>query len=256
MFDESNLSAAAADVNPGRGARPPEARKHMVTAAVENYLKAIYALQREGRDADSAGRPSAALGDLAAAVGVTPGTATTMVKKLAAQRLVKYERYAGVSLTAKGERAARQVLRRHRLIETFLVRTLGMDWSEVHDEAERLEHALSDRLLERLDRFLGHPAVDPHGDPIPDAHGRPRDMPLVAIARCKPGAKLRLARVLDQRAEFLRFLDRSGLRIDAVLTVESAEPGAGTICVRVGRGPIVALSDAAAASLLVEPRSG
>jgi DtxR family Mn-dependent transcriptional regulator len=226
----------------------------MTSAAVENYLKAIDALQRAAQPPGEArGSAPVALGELAKAVGVTPGTATTMVKKLARDRFVKYERYAGVSLTLKGERAARAVLRRHRLIETFLVRTLGMDWSEVHDEAERLEHAISDRLLDQLDDFLGSPAVDPHGDPIPDANGRLRGVPLVAIARCARGTSARLARVLDQRAEFLHFLDRHGLRIDATIELESIEPGAGTITVRVERGPAIALSEAAAANLLVEP---
>lgn len=220
----------------------------MATETVENYVKAIYALR--GRCEG----PNVALGDVAAAVGVTPGTATTMVKKLARDRLAKYERYGGVALTARGEKMALAVLRRHRLIETFLVRTLGMDWSEVHDEAERLEHAVSDHLLEKLDDFLGHPAVDPHGDPIPGEDGRLREAALVAVARCKPGARVRLARVLDQRADFLRFLDRHQIRIGAVLTLERAEPGAGTVTVVVGGagGKEVTIGEAAAANLLVE----
>lgn len=218
----------------------------MATVAVENYLKAILTLEGPGN-------ATVAIGDLAASVGVTPGTATTMAKKLATARLAKYERYGGVTLTAKGKKAAQAVLRRHRLIETFLVRTLGMDWSEVHEEAEHLEHAMSDRLLERLDRFLGHPAVDPHGDPIPDANGKLRETPLVAVARCRPGTKVRLARVLDQRAEFLQFLDRSDLRLDAIFLVQKAEPGAGTITVQIEKGQSVALSEAAAGNLLVEP---
>ncbi len=220
----------------------------MATETVENYLKAIYALRASAPSEDS----RAAIGDIAAAVRVTPGTATTMVKRLAREKLVKHQRYGGVQLTAKGERAALSVLRRHRLIETFLVRTLGMDWSEVHDEAEKLEHALSDVLLAKLDTFLGHPAVDPHGDPIPDASGRLREIALVAVARCRPGAPLRLARVLDQSPDFLRFLERNSLRIDARLSVESAEPGAGTITIRVGAAPVT-LSEQAAANLLVEP---
>ncbi|MFN0058082.1 MAG: metal-dependent transcriptional regulator [Planctomycetota bacterium] len=233
----------------------------MPTETVENYLKAIYCLETAGHvdhvanedrpTSHVAGRP-VALGDVAAAVRVTPGTATTMVKKLAADRLVKYERYGGVTLTAAGEKLALSVLRRHRLVETFLVRTLGMVWSEVHDEAERLEHAISERLLERLDSFLGRPVVDPHGDPIPDGAGKLRKNDLVAIARCKPGITVRLARVLDQRPEFLQFLDRHGLRIDSTLTIVSTEPGAGTVLIRVAKGAAVALSDAAASNLLVD----
>ena len=111
------------------------------------------------------------MGQLAAALGVVPGTATTMVKTLAESGLVKYEPYAGVRLTAAGEKLAALVLRRHRLIELFLVKVMGMSWTEVHDEAEHLEHAVSDRLIDRIDEMLGRPEVDPHGDPIPDPQG-------------------------------------------------------------------------------------
>lgn len=217
----------------------------MASETVENYVKAIYTLREER------GGPTVALGDVALAVGVTPGTATTMVKKLARDKLARYERYEGVTLTTRGEKMALAVLRRHRLIETFLVRTLGMDWSEVHEEAERLEHAISDRMLAKLDQFLGHPAVDPHGDPIPDSSGRLREAALVAVARCKPGATVRLARVLDQRADFLRFLDRHRIRIGTLLTLERAEPGAGTVTVLLDDREVT-IGDAAAANLMVE----
>lgn len=223
----------------------------MPSETVENYLKAIHALAARAEP----GAP-VSLGDLAAAVGVTPGTATTMVKKLAAQKLARYERYSGVLLTVRGERAALSVLRRHRLIETFLVRTLGMDWSEVHEDAEKLEHAVSDRLLQRLDDLLGHPAVDPHGDPIPDASGAfraPPPVPLLDIARARPTARVTLARVIDQRPDFLRFLNRAGLTLNAHLTILAAEPGAGTVTVRTSVRGDITLSEAAAANLLVRP---
>ena len=133
---------------------------------VENYLKAIFQAQI------GLGRGDLVpMGQLAAALGVVPGTATTMVKTLAESGLVKYEPYAGVRLTAAGEKLAAMVLRRHRLIELFLVKVMGMSWTEVHDEAEHLEHAVSERLIDRIDEMLGRPAVDPHGDPIPDSHG-------------------------------------------------------------------------------------
>src|SRR5207342_3092513 len=124
--------------------------------------------------AQSADLPAHALvpmGQLASALGVAPGTATTMVKTLAESGLVRYEPYAGVRLTRSGEKLAALVLRRHRLIELFLVRVMGMSWSEVHDEAENLEHAVSDRLIDLIDEMLGRPEVDPHGDPIPDSNG-------------------------------------------------------------------------------------
>src|SRR5215203_1187003 len=133
---------------------------------VENYLKAL--LQAQSGLATAQLVP---MGQLASALGVVPGTATTMVKTLAESGLVKYEPYAGVRLTPAGEKLAARVLRRHRLIELFLVKVMGMSWTEVHDDAENLEHAVSDRLIERIDEMLGHPEVDPHGDPIPGPEG-------------------------------------------------------------------------------------
>ena len=135
---------------------------------VENYLKTIYLAQSATADRADELVP---MGQLAAALGVVPGTATTMVKTLSESGLVYYEPYMGVRLTPAGEKLAGLVLRRHRLIELFLVKILGMSWAEVHDEAERLEHAVSERLIDRIDDMLGRPAVDPHGDPIPTAEG-------------------------------------------------------------------------------------
>src|ERR1700677_4514193 len=139
----------------------------MATSTVENYLKQLYLEQRTtGAD------PMVAMGRLAAAMGVVPGTATSMVKALADSGLVVYEPRGGVKLTRSGEQLALHVLRRHRLVELFLVKVLGLDWSVVHDEADTLEHAISDRVLERMDALLNHPTVDPHGDPIPTPKGQ------------------------------------------------------------------------------------
>ena len=135
---------------------------------VENYLKAIFQAQLHlPRKGDLV-----PMGQLASALGVVPGTATTMVKALAESGLVKYEPYAGVRLMPPGERLAASVIRRHRLIERFLVEVMGMSWSEVHDEAEHLEHAMSDRLIDRIHEMLGRPAVNPHEDPVPEACAR------------------------------------------------------------------------------------
>ena len=130
---------------------------------VENYLKAIFLAQVALLPSE----PLVPMGQLASALGVVPGTATTMVKALSEAGLVRYEPYAGIRLTPAGEKLAARVLRRHRLIELFLVQVMGMSWTEVHDEAEHLEHAVSDRLIERIDEMLGRPSADPHGDPIP-----------------------------------------------------------------------------------------
>src|SRR5215216_5623496 len=137
------------------------------SSTVENYLKAIYhgqaLLPKDAR--------LVSMGQVAAALNVTPGTATTMVKALADSGLAEYEPYSGVRLSAAGEKLAALVLRRHRLVELFLVRVMGMSWDEVHEEAEQLEHVVSDRLIERIDDMLGRPTHDPHGDPIPTAEG-------------------------------------------------------------------------------------
>src|SRR5580700_4576775 len=138
----------------------------MATITVENYLKKLY-LEQHAADGDRV-----AMGRLASAMGVVPGTATSMVKALSDSGLVEYQRRGGVRLTSRGEQLALHVLRRHRLVELLLVKVLGLDWSEVHEEAESLEHAISDRVLERIDAILGHPTVDPHGDPIPTSKGQ------------------------------------------------------------------------------------
>src|SRR4249920_2811353 len=137
------------------------------SSTVENYLKAIH----QGQSALPRGQRLLPMGQVATALGVTPGTATTMVKALAESGLAEYEPYTGVRLTKAGDKLAVLVLRRHRLVELFLVQVMGMSWDEVHDEAELLEHVVSDRLIDRMDEMLGRPEADPHGDPIPDPQG-------------------------------------------------------------------------------------
>ncbi|MFM9958082.1 MAG: metal-dependent transcriptional regulator [Phycisphaerales bacterium] len=217
----------------------------MATETSENYLKAIYSLAAESPTGE------AAMSRIAAAVGVTTGTATSMVKKLAGAKLARYERFGGVTLTSKGSKAALDILRRHRLVETFLVKTLKLDWSEVHAEAERLEHAVSPRVIEALDQHLGRPAFDPHGDPIPARDGALVEPELVSLADCKPSASGVIARVLDQREASLRFLRTHGLEVGSKVAVKAVEPGAGTITIANSRGAAVHLSDSAARRVLV-----
>ena len=162
---------------------------------VENYLKTIYLAQASRTPPEEL----VPMGELATALRVVPVPATTMVKTLAEAGLVRYEPYMGVRLTDAGETLASLVLRRHRLIELFLVKVLGMSWAEVHDDAERLEHAVSDRLIDRIDEMLGRPEVDPHGDPIPSAEGRmPNPNHLDWLRPIEHAA--RVERVLDQDA--------------------------------------------------------
>ena len=219
----------------------------MATSTVENYLKQLY-LERPETDG---GRVS--MGRLAAAMGVVPGTATAMVKALSDSGLVKYEPRGGVSLTRGGEQLALHVLRRHRLVELFLVKVLGLDWSEVHDEADRLEHEISDRVLERIDAFLGHPKVDPHGDPIPSPKGRLREPRRMSLADCRAGVRQRVARIVDQDAEFLQFVERHGLMPGSFVTVARREAAAEAVRIRLPRRAEVSLGMAAAAKILVQP---
>jgi len=219
----------------------------LASSTVEDYLKQLYLKQQHAPD------KLVAMGQLAGAMGVVPGTATTMVKALADSGLVSYEPRGGVRLTRAGEQLALHVLRRHRLIELFLVKVLGLDWSEVHDEAEELEHVISDKVLERIDRLLGHPSVDPHGDPIPPAKGRlqapaARD----SLADCTAGKSYRIARVIDQEPAFLQFLERARLMPGTHVTVESRDALADAIRLRPRGGEVVTLGTAAAAKILVE----
>lgn len=222
----------------------------MPTETVENYLKAVYTLSRESPAGE------AGMTRVATMVGVTTGTATSMVKKLAAAKLAKYERFGGVKLTPKGERAAVDILRRHRLIETFLVETLKLDWSRVHAEAERLEHSVSSLVLEALDEHLGHPAVDPHGDPIPDAQGRIREPQSTPLSKYGAGAKLRVARIADQDEAFLSFVALHGLKPGARAVVVAVDPAAQSICVQAKGAGAVTLALVAASKIFVEPLSG
>lgn len=191
------------------------------------------------------------IGRLAAAMGVVPGTATAMMKTLGDSGLVEYESRAGVRLSAKGEQLALHVLRRHRLVELLLVEVLGLDWSVVHEEADLLEHAISDRVLEKIDLLLGHPTVDPHGDPIPNSKGKLFEPASISLADCAIGARQRVTRVLNQNIEFLQFVEQHGLRPGATVVVEQRDAAAETSTIQVvGREP-KSLSLAVAAQILV-----
>ena len=219
------------------------------SSTVENYLKTIYKAQSAQRDR---GR-LVPMGHLAHALGVVPGTATTMVKALAESGLVDYEPYAGVRLTAAGEKLAALVLRRHRLMELFLVKVVGMSWAEVHDEAERLEHAASDKLIDRIDTMLGSPATDPHGDPIPDSSGSMVMPDYQTLLTCPLGATVVLTRVTDQDATFLRFLEGSSLKPGQVLRVETRDDAADQVVVRGRSDRQITIGMRAAAKLQVAP---
>lgn len=224
----------------------------MPTSTVENYTKQIFLLQESQAGERS---PLVAMGDLAAALAVVPGTATSMIKTLADAGLVDYEPRAGVRLTDKGEKLALHVLRRHRLVELFLVRILGMDWSEIHDEAEQLEHVISDRVMERIDALLGHPKADPHGDAIPDAAGAVPKRRLVALSEMALGRRVVVGRIVDQAEPFLQFIDQQELRPGRRVEVIARDENAGMLRVRLDNRREVSLGTSAAAKIEVESRS-
>jgi len=217
----------------------------MPSSTVENYLKAILHLAEQ-----SPRGGLVAVGKVAEHLGLTPGTATTMMKHLARVGFIRYTPRKGVALTASGRRAAVQVLRRHRLIELFLVEVMKLDWSEVHEEAEILEHALSDRLVERIDEMLDRPGHDPHGDPIPDANGVLRADALRVLGDCEPGA-YQLVRISRDDPALLQWLQKRGLTPGTEFSVTARDELAGILSIRVGRQAPVALGRSLAAALWV-----
>jgi DtxR family transcriptional regulator, Mn-dependent transcriptional regulator len=218
---------------------------------VENYLKTIY-LAQANMTSDHELVP---MGQLASALGVVPGTATTMVKALAESGLVHYEPYMGVRLTAAGERLASLVSRRHRLIELFLVKVLGMSWAEVHDEAEQLEHAVSERLIDRIDEMLGRPEVDPHGDPIPSPEGRIPRTDDFDLLTAPVQTSLQVSRVIDQDPVFLRFVEQQELVPGRNVTIESRDEASDAVRLTLDTGRPITIGSRAAAKVLVRTPS-
>jgi Mn-dependent DtxR family transcriptional regulator len=220
------------------------------SATVENYLKAIYLRGATGT------RPHGLLpmGQLASSLGVTPGTATTMVKTLADSGLVAYEPYAGVALTPAGERLAALVLRRHRLVELFLVRVMGYSWDEVHDEAEQLEHVVSDRLIDRIDEMLGRPETDPHGDPIPNSEGLVKIEEAQTLLTCPMNTRVTVTRIIDQDKAFLRFVEGQQLKPGESIEVEERDAASDSVRVRGKNDQRITIGTRAASKLLVVAR--
>jgi DtxR family Mn-dependent transcriptional regulator len=174
-----------------------------------------------------------------------------MVKTLAESGLVRYEPYAGVALTPAGEKLAALVVRRHRLIELFLVQVLGFGWDEVHEEAEHLEHVVSDRLIARIDEMLGRPAVDPHGDPIPDAQGAVRPQNVQTLLTCPLSTAVTVTRVLDQDKTFLRFIERHELKPGQSITVEARDDASDSVRIRSNGAEPITIGARAASKVLV-----
>jgi DtxR family transcriptional regulator, Mn-dependent transcriptional regulator len=216
-----------------------------VSSTTEDYLKRILAeSQRTGEQVVSLGR-------LASLAEVTPGTVTSMMKRLETAGLVEYLPRQGVRLTGHGKQDANRMLRRHRLIELFLVETLGLDWADVHSEAEVLEHAVSDRVLDRIDVMLGHPTADPHGDPIPSINGTVAAAQNTRLPDAASGGSYRISRITHDEPTFLDYLKRTGLMPGQVVKLNGRDEQAMTVEVSVG-GHTLTMSLEAADRILVE----
>jgi DtxR family Mn-dependent transcriptional regulator len=220
----------------------------MPSSTVENYLKAIYI----GTNSLDPPQRLLPMGQLASALNVTPGTATTMVKTLAESGLVEYEPYAGVALTKAGQKLAALVTRRHRLIELFLVQVMGYSWDEVHDEAEQLEHTVSDRFVDRMDAMLGRPEADPHGDPIPNAEGMVKPQKVQTLLTCPLDTTVTVTRVIDQDRDFLRFIEHHNLKPGEAISVEERDAAADSVRVRRSNNRRLTIGTRAASKLLVQ----
>jgi DtxR family Mn-dependent transcriptional regulator len=196
-----------------------------LTRSVEDYLKAIYRLSPQGRPASTS--------DIAHRLELSPASVSGMVKRLSEQGLLEHVPYKGVQLTAEGRRAALRMLRRHRLIEAYLVAFLGYTWDTVHDEAERLEHAVSDTLVDRMAAVLGHPTVDPHGDPIPSPEGDILELASRPLAEVPAGATVEIRQVEEGQPDRLRYIASIGLRPGVQVTVLDRQPFQGPITIAV-----------------------
>lgn len=198
-----------------------------LTRSAEDYLKAVYHLTADGEPAGT--------NQLAEALDLAPASVSGMIRRLAEQGLLDHAPYRGVTLTADGRRVALRMLRRHRLIEAYLVAHLGYTWDTVHDEAERLEHAVSDALVERMAKVLGDPLEDPHGDPIPGPDGSLAEMVYVPLADVPVGQEAEIRRVHTSQSDRLRYLSAAGLVPGARVKVVAREPFAGPVRLRIGK---------------------
>lgn len=196
------------------------------SAPVEDYLKTIYKLEAESG--------AATTNDIAGRLSVAAASVSGMVRRLAEQGLLEHERYRGVRLTEEGRRVALDTIRRHRIIEAYLTDRLGYAWDRVHDEAERLEHAASNELVDRMAEALGEPTVDPHGAPIPTREGEIDESETTTLADLEAGESARIVRVGDDDPDLLRYLDELGLVLDTLVTILSRAPFDGPITLRIG----------------------
>lgn len=235
---------------PRTPAKTPSSRAPDITPVAEDFLKAIWSATEWG------GVPATGK-SLAERFGTTPASVTDTIKRLAGQGLLTHEPYKPVQLTPAGERHALAMVRKHRLIESFLVRTLGYSWDEVHDEAENLEHAVSDKMIERIDSLLGHPEKDPHGDPIPASNGTTAHPPnAVLLADAAPGS-YEITRISDDDPALLAVLAEQGVLPGTVMTLGTGDAGVARPDLRIGSQPVrIPAAATSALWLLAHPAQG
>ena len=197
-----------------------------LSRSVEDYLKVIYALSEQGEAASTSG--------IAATLDVQPASVSGMIKRLAESGYVQHVPYRGVRLTESGTRAALRIVRRHRILETYLSERLGYSWDDVHEEAERLEHAASDRLIDRMASALENPRHDPHGAPIPTRSGDVESTDHPSLAEVEPGDSVEIRAVQDDDSDRLRYMEARGLLPGVLLRIEACAPFNGPVTVRVG----------------------
>ncbi len=215
-----------------------------ITAGIEEYLEALFHLEEENRAVQTK--------SLAEHLKLKPASVTEMVKKLAAQKLVTHTPYKGVYLTEKGRTAAAALVRRHRLSERFLADMLGVPWDELHDEACKFEHVISDRVEEKLSEALGNPTTCPHGNPIPDVNGSVATEPTAALADMVAKDKGKIAHITNEEPEFLQYLANLGLMPDVMVEIEEVAPFGGPIIVK-ARGAKYALGRQVAQHIFIKP---
>lgn len=216
----------------------------MYTISEENYIKSIYHLQQHNRNVTT--------NELALKLDTKPASVTDMLKKLKAKKLLAYEKYYGVQLTAEGKKLALGIVRRHRLWEYFLVQHLKFGWSEVHEIAEQLEHIQSPMLVERLDVFLGEPRFDPHGDPIPDGKGKMENQHRISLLLVEKGTHAEICAVGNQTPELLAMLDARQLFIGTPLLVKNKYPFDNSIEISTAAMPLLNISEQLASQLFVK----
>jgi DtxR family Mn-dependent transcriptional regulator len=214
-----------------------------LSGAAQDYLKTIYCLEKEGN--------GVTVSRLAEAMRVSLPSVTSMVKKLAGRKLLDYTPYLYLALTRHGEKRARELVRHHRLLESYLQRALGVGLDRLHEEADRLEHALSEELEERMDLYLGRPAFDPHGSPIPNAEGRVEERELVGADGLEPGQEAVVSQLTSRSPEQLRHLEAIGLVPGARITLQEKDTGAGLIRLRIGARGRVPIGGSLARHVLV-----